>query len=78
MALTIKEAALLISSLGKKYLNCDVTPVFDDSFPEGDIGRVSVNKRAEEILKWTPTISFKKGLERLFSWILVKETKCIN
>ena len=50
-----------------------MTPVFDDSFPEGDIGRVSINKRANEILKWTPIISFKEGLERLFSSILVKE-----
>jgi len=69
-ATNIKEAAFYISELGKKYLNRDVTPIFDINYPEGDIGRISINDRANNILFWKPKIFFKEGIEKLFKYII--------
>ena len=41
---------LIVFPLGKKYLNRDVTPIFDINYPEGDIGRISINDRANNII----------------------------
>jgi nucleoside-diphosphate-sugar epimerase len=66
---TIKEAvnAILDSGLVKaKAVEWDVTK------PTGDIGRYANGVRAEEILGWTPQVSFEDGIHELISWIKQK------
>lgn len=52
-----------------KISNKDIKPIFDLSKPEGDKGRISNCKKANEILNWYPKVKIDDGLKITYKWL---------
>jgi GDP-D-mannose 3', 5'-epimerase len=64
-ATTIREVTEGIVRISGK----SIEPIFDESRPEGDRGRIADITRARNILGWEPRTSLSKGLGKTYDWI---------
>ncbi|MBN2369949.1 MAG: NAD-dependent epimerase/dehydratase family protein [Vicinamibacteria bacterium] len=62
---SVRELAETIAAASGK----PITPVFDESRPQGDRGRIAVCDRAREILGWRPRTDLRSGIETTYRWI---------
>ena len=62
---TIREAAELIVEISEKEISVE----YDTGAPEGDQGRRANYAKAREVLGWTPTVTLRDGLSRLYEWM---------
>ena len=62
---TIREAAELIVEISEKEISVE----YDTSAPEGDQGRRANFAKARDVLGWTPTVTLRDGLSRLYEWM---------
>ena len=67
---TIMSAAKIVQTLTKKCFGKELEMVVDKSKREGDLGRVAVIDRAEQIMGWRPKVNIHEGLSRMYLWIL--------
>jgi GDP-D-mannose 3', 5'-epimerase len=68
-ATTIVDLANILLKVSKSYSDKEIKIEFDTTKLEGDFGRLSINKKANELLKWYPNVSINDGLKKTFKWI---------
>lgn len=61
---SIRELAVRIAEISGK----DLTPVFDETKPEGDGDRVGDMTKAATLLNWSPKVSLDSGLSAVYDW----------
>jgi GDP-D-mannose 3', 5'-epimerase len=59
----------LVEMLRDKVVCRDIPLFFDMTKPEGDIGRCADYSLAENVLGWTPKVTFEDGLRETYRWI---------
>ncbi|MBA2643091.1 MAG: NAD-dependent epimerase/dehydratase family protein [Actinobacteria bacterium] len=62
---SIRDVAELIVEISGK----DIAIEYDRTAPEGDRGRCADYGKANDVLGWTPSVSLRDGIERLYEWI---------
>ena len=62
---TIREAAELIVEISEKEISVE----YNTGAPEGDQGRRANYAKARDVLGWTPTVTLRDGLSRLYEWM---------
>jgi GDP-D-mannose 3',5'-epimerase len=62
---SIAEVAQTIVEISGKGLRVE----FDETKPEGDMGRCANYELAQKMLDWTPKISLKDGIITMYKWI---------
>jgi len=67
---TISEAARIIQNLTLQCLGKKLSLEFNQSRPEGDMGRVAALDRATALLDWRPRVSIREGLAKTYAWVL--------
>ncbi len=75
---TIKELTNIISKINNNKTNVKTKIEFDISRMEGDFGRISINEKAKDILKWCNTVNLEDGIQRTFDWIYSELERCAN
>lgn len=62
---TIREAAETVVRVSGKPIEL----MFDETKPEGDLGRRADFEKARRILDWSPKVGFEDGIAELYAWI---------
>jgi len=68
-ATKISDLANILLEINEYYSDRKIKLEFDTTKLEGDFGRLSINKKSEELLGWYPKVNICDGLEKTFKWI---------